>query len=81
MNEYIVLTDPVEAELEIKRSIFRTKLVRVETEEEARDVIAQARRDGHDARHHVSAFASDLIAMPSAAATTASLLEQPECRP
>ncbi|WCC80810.1 IMPACT family protein [Cutibacterium equinum] len=56
MNEYLVLTDPVEAELDIKRSIFHTRLVRVETEDAAREVIAQARRDGHDARHHVSAF-------------------------
>ncbi|MGK2308618.1 IMPACT family protein [Cutibacterium sp. V947] len=56
MNEYVVLTDQVEAELEIKRSIFRTRLVRVETEEGARDVIARVRRHGHDARHHVSAF-------------------------
>ncbi|MDO4411907.1 YigZ family protein [Cutibacterium sp.] len=56
MNEYTVLSAPAVAELDIKRSIFRTRLVRVETEEQAREIIAQARREGHDARHHVSAF-------------------------
>ena len=56
MIEYSVLAGPVEIELEIKRSIFLTRLVRVTCEDEAREVIAQARHDGHNARHHVSAF-------------------------
>ena len=71
MNEYIVLTNPVEAELEIKRSIFRTRLVRVETEEDEMATMPVTTSPPSS---------SDLIAMPSAAATTASLLEQPECR-
>ena len=56
MIEYSVLAGPVETELEIKRSVFLTRLVRVTCEDEAREVIAQARHDGHNARHHVSAF-------------------------
>lgn len=56
MIEYSVLASPIEAELEIKRSVFLTRLVRVASEDEAREVIAQTRHAGHDARHHVSAF-------------------------
>lgn len=43
-------------ELEIKRSRFITVLRRVETEEQARDLVAGLRREFHDARHHCSAF-------------------------
>lgn len=45
-----------EHSIEIRRSVFSTVLVRVATEEQARDVIAGQRRAHHDARHHVSAF-------------------------
>jgi uncharacterized YigZ family protein len=43
-------------ELEIKRSRFITVLRRVETEEDARALVAGLRREFHDARHHCSAF-------------------------
>ncbi|WP_138442851.1 IMPACT family protein [Sinomonas susongensis] len=43
-------------ELEVKRSRFITVLRRAETEEEARSLVAQLRREFHDARHHCSAF-------------------------
>lgn len=43
-------------ELEIKRSRFITVLQRVETEDEARALVAGLRREFHDARHHCSAF-------------------------
>jgi uncharacterized YigZ family protein len=43
-------------ELEIKRSRFITVLRRVEAEEEARALVAELRREFHDARHHCSAF-------------------------
>ncbi|KHL05245.1 Xaa-Pro dipeptidase [Sinomonas humi] len=43
-------------ELEIKRSRFITVLRRAETEEEARSLVAELRREFHDARHHCSAF-------------------------
>ena len=56
MIEYSVLASPVVAEFEVKRSVFLTRLVRVSSEDEAREIIAKARQDGHDARHHVSAF-------------------------
>lgn len=42
-------------ELEVKRSRFITVLRRVETEEEARGLVAELRREFHDARHHCSA--------------------------
>ncbi|PNI07236.1 YigZ family protein [Arthrobacter sp. AFG7.2] len=43
-------------ELEIKRSRFITVLRRVETEDAARSLVAELRREFHDARHHCSAF-------------------------
>ncbi|MET1042792.1 MAG: YigZ family protein [Microbacteriaceae bacterium] len=46
----------VETELEVKRSRFLTRLVRVESEDAARAVIDAARREHWDARHHTSAF-------------------------
>ena len=46
----------VDAELEVKRSRFLCRLVRVETEDSARSVIEDARREHFSARHHCSAF-------------------------
>lgn len=43
-------------ELEIKRSRFITVLRRSATEGEARALVAELRREFHDARHHCSAF-------------------------
>ena len=47
---------PAAAELEISRSRFLTRIERVETEAEARAVIAAARDEHPKARHHCSAF-------------------------
>lgn len=44
------------ATLEIKRSVFRAEIARVDDEEAARSVVAAARRAHADARHHCSAF-------------------------
>lgn len=46
----------VDAEIEVKRSRFLCRLVRVETEAAARNVIDGARREHYGARHHCSAF-------------------------
>lgn len=43
-------------ELEIKRSRFITVLRRVDSEEGARALVADLRREFHDARHHCCAF-------------------------
>ncbi len=43
-------------EIEAKRSRFITVLRRTETEEAARGLVADLRREFHDARHHCSAF-------------------------
>jgi uncharacterized YigZ family protein len=48
------------ATLEIKRSVFRAEIARVDDEEAARTVIAAARRAHSDARHHCSAFVLDV---------------------
>lgn len=54
--EYETIAGPAEAELEISRSRFLTRLERVETDAEARAVIAAARDQHPRARHHCSAF-------------------------
>ena len=46
----------VDAEIEVKRSRFLCRLVRVESEPAARTVIAQTRSELWSARHHCSAF-------------------------
>jgi uncharacterized YigZ family protein len=43
-------------EIEIRRSRFITVLRRVETEDAARGLVTELRREFHDARHHCSAF-------------------------
>ncbi len=54
--EYQTIAGPAEAELEISRSRFLTRIERVETEDEARAVIAAVRDEHPRARHHCSAF-------------------------
>lgn len=54
----------VDAEIEVKRSRFLCRMVRVDTEDAARSVIEDARREHFSARHHCSAF----VLGPAAAA-------------
>ncbi|UOQ57306.1 IMPACT family protein [Leucobacter allii] len=54
--EYETIASPAEAELEISRSRFLARLVRVDDEDGAREAIAQARSAHPRARHHCSAF-------------------------
>lgn len=54
--EYQTIARTTEAELEISRSRFLTRIERVETEAAARAVIAAAREAHPKARHHCSAF-------------------------
>ena len=54
--EYQTIAGRTEAELEISRSRFLTRIERVETEDEARAVIAAVRDEHHRVRHHCSAF-------------------------
>lgn len=56
LMEYQTIAAPAVAELEISRSRFLTRIERVETEAEARAVIAGAREEHPRARHHCSAF-------------------------
>ncbi len=46
----------VDAEIEIKKSRFLCRLVRTDTEDAARSVIDEARKQHWNARHHCSAF-------------------------
>lgn len=55
-SEYETIAGRVEAELEISRSRFLTRLERVESEDAAREVIAAVRGEHPRARHHCSAF-------------------------
>ncbi len=54
----------IDAEIEVRRSRFLTRLVRVEREADARAVIEQARREHWDARHHCSAFVLGAASAP-----------------
>lgn len=47
---------PARSEIEIKRSRFIASLARTNSEEDAREFIAQIRREFPDARHHCTAF-------------------------
>ncbi|WP_374224845.1 YigZ family protein [Paenarthrobacter sp. DKR-5] len=46
----------VRSELEVKRSRFITVLRRTQSEDGARALVAELRKEFHDARHHCSAF-------------------------
>lgn len=56
MTQYRVLSHPVEHQIDIKRSRFLCLVQRVESEDEARHIIAERRRAFYDARHTCSAF-------------------------
>jgi uncharacterized YigZ family protein len=56
VESYRVPAREATAEIEVKRSRFRSRIVRVETEEAARAVIADERRAYGTAGHHCSAF-------------------------
>lgn len=56
MNSYLTIARDAETEIEVKRSRFRATLVRVESEEAAREVVARLRREHWDARHHCTAY-------------------------
>lgn len=55
-SSYRTIARTAEADLEVKRSIFRCRLEHVADEPSARAVIEQARAAHWDARHHCSAF-------------------------
>src|SRR5690606_2200339 len=55
-TEYETVEAQVDTEVEISRSRFLTRLVRVDAEHAARYVIAQVRAEHPRARHHCSAF-------------------------
>ena len=56
VESYRVPAREAAAEIEVKRSRFRSRIVRVETEEAARAVVAAERRAYGTAGHHCSAF-------------------------
>lgn len=55
-TSYTTIGAEVVHELEVKRSRFITYLRRVETEEQARELVAELRKSHFDARHHCTAF-------------------------
>lgn len=54
--DYLTIARPARAEIEVKRSRFVCDLVRVTTEDEAREVIEGVRAGSREARHHCTAF-------------------------
>ncbi len=55
-TSYLTVAGEGVAEIEVKRSRFRARVLRVADEEEARAVVEEERRRHWDARHHCSAF-------------------------
>lgn len=53
------IRDSGEHELEIKRSRFLCALAKVDSEQQAREFVAERRRLHHEARHHCSAYVLD----------------------
>ena len=53
---YRTISGEAQGQIEIKRSVFLARVVRAESEEAARDVIDQARKEHPKARHHCSAM-------------------------
>lgn len=55
-DAYETIAAPVDTELEIQRSRFLTRLVRVDSEDAAREEIARVKQEHPKARHHCTAF-------------------------
>ncbi|MGX7030008.1 YigZ family protein [Vagococcus zengguangii] len=55
-NEYITIKENGIHEIEIKKSRFITKLVRIESEEQARNIIQQTKKEHWKANHNCSAY-------------------------
>jgi uncharacterized YigZ family protein len=55
-TRYVVPAASATAEIEVKRSRFLCLIERVESRDEAREVVAQAKKAHPDARHHCAAF-------------------------
>lgn len=55
-TSYLTVADAAEAEIEVKRSRFRCRVERVDSEDAARAVVERIRKQDWDARHHCSAF-------------------------
>lgn len=56
MNEYLSVKDTTETELEIKKSVFITRLIHAESEEEAQAILADIRKEHFKATHHCYAY-------------------------
>lgn len=56
MKEYYTIAQDTCQELEIKKSRFICTLKRIETEEEARELISTLKKEHHKANHNCSAF-------------------------
>jgi uncharacterized YigZ family protein len=56
VTSYLTVAGEAVAEIEVKRSRFRCRVVRVSDEPAARTVVEQERRTHWEARHHCSAF-------------------------
>lgn len=59
IRSYRTVARAAEADIEVKRSVFRCRVEHVTDEASARAVVERARSDHWDARHHCSAFILD----------------------
>lgn len=56
ISSYLTVAGAAEAEIAVKRSRFRCRVQRVDSEGAARTVVERIRKQDWDARHHCSAF-------------------------
>lgn len=56
MNEYLSVKDTTETELEIKKSVFITRLIHTESEEEAQAILGDIKKEHFKATHHCYAY-------------------------
>jgi uncharacterized YigZ family protein len=56
VHAYTTVARDASAEIEVKHSVFRCTVQRVEVEDDARALVARLRKEHWDARHHCSAF-------------------------
>ena len=56
MENFITIKENVQSEIVVKKSKFICNLIKIETQEEAEDIIKQIKKKYYDARHNCVAY-------------------------
>ena len=56
MESFITIKENIQAEIVVKKSKFICNLIKIETQEEAEDIIKQIKKKYYDARHNCVAY-------------------------